>query len=537
MVRRHGASRGGTLGHMSDAEAPSDGQKRSRKWWKVLLGVIAAVLLVVVVGTALFMRVSVRRAFPDVDGEVSIAGLDASVEVVRDDMGIPHIYASTSHDLFMAQGYVHAQERFWQMDFWRHIGSGRLSEMFGDSQVETDTFLRTLGWREIAESQFTNAPPEMQAIMQAYSDGVNAYLATQSPADLSFEYTVLEFTNHSYTPEMWSPVDTLSWGIAMAWELRGNMDSEIERAMLLGTLTDAQVAQLFPPYPGEINPYIVPTTENEPAAVAASLRSVPGIQRALASVQDNLDLVAALGVADAEGGIGSNSWVMSGAHTDTGSPILANDPHLAIQMPSIWFQNGLHCTEVSGVCPFDVAGFSFAGVPGVIIGHNANIAWGVTNLGPDVQDLYIEKVNPENPNQYEVNGTWVDMDVHEETIEVAGGDPITIEVKTTRHGPVISTAYEALDDFDQSGIDSTSAIRHRPSLDGARYQPRNRAGLHRSRCCGELGRLPHSTGLLHSAGAELHLRRHIREHWIPSSRNNPDSGERRRDIPRPGMDR
>ncbi|MGB5433661.1 MAG: penicillin acylase family protein, partial [Acidimicrobiia bacterium] len=139
---------------MSDAEAPSDGQKRSRKWWKVLLGVIAAVLLVVVVGTALFMRVSVRRAFPDVDGEVSIAGLDASVEVVRDDMGIPHIYASTSHDLFMAQGYVHAQERFWQMDFWRHIGSGRLSEMFGDSQVETDTFLRTLGWREIAESQF-----------------------------------------------------------------------------------------------------------------------------------------------------------------------------------------------------------------------------------------------------------------------------------------------------------------------------------------------------------------------------------------------
>ena len=171
----------------------------------------------------------------------------------------PHVYASTSHDLFMAQGYVHAQERFWQMDFWRHIGSGRLSEMFGDSQVETDTFLRALGWREIAESQFTNAPPEMQAIMEAYSDGVNAYLATQSPADLSFEYTVLEFTNHSYTPEMWSPVDTLSWGIAMAWELRGNMDSEIERAMLLGTLTDAQVAQLFPPYPGEINPYIVPT--------------------------------------------------------------------------------------------------------------------------------------------------------------------------------------------------------------------------------------------------------------------------------------
>ena len=439
---------------MSDAEAPSDGQERSRTWWKVLLGVIAAVLLVVVVGTALFMRVSVRRAFPDVDGEVAIVGLDATVEVVRDGMGVPHIYASTPHDMFMAQGYVHAQERFWQMDFWRHIGSGRLAEMFGESQVETDTFLRTLGWREIAEAQFANAPQEMQAIMEAYADGVNAYLSTQSPADLSFEYTVLEFTNHGYTPEAWSPVDTLTWGIAMAWDLRGNMDAEIERAMLLGTLSDAQVAQLFPPYPGEINPFIVPTTDNEAAAVAASLRSVPGVHRALASVQDNLDLIAALGGADPETGIGSNSWVVSGDHTDTGAPILANDPHLAIQMPSIWFQNGLHCTEVSNECPFEVAGFSFAGVPGVIIGHNAEIAWGVTNLGPDVQDLYVEKVNPDNPNQYEVNGAWTDMDVHEETINVAGGDPITIEVKTTRHGPVISGSYEALDDFDQSGVDT-----------------------------------------------------------------------------------
>jgi penicillin amidase len=439
---------------MSDAEAPSDGPKQSRTWWKVLLGVLAAVLLIVVVGTAVFMRVSVRRAFPDVDGEVNIAGLDASVEVVRDDMGIPHIYASTPHDLFVAQGYVHAQERFWQMDVWRHIGSGRLSEMFGDTQLETDTFLRTLGWREIAESQYTNAPPEMQAIMQAYSDGVNAYLATQSPADLSFEYTVLEFTNHSYTPETWSPVDTLTWGIAMAWDLRGNMDSEIERAMLLGTLPDAQVAQLFPPYPGDINPYIVPATDSGAEAVAASLRSVPGVRRALASVQDNLDLIAALRVADSEAGIGSNSWVVSGAHTNTGSPILANDPHLAIQMPSIWFQNGLHCTEASSDCPFEVAGFSFAGVPGVIIGHNADIAWGVTNLGPDVQDLYVEKVNPDNPNQYEVNGTWVDMDVREETINVAGGDPVTIEVRTTRHGPIISGSYEALDDFDQSGVDT-----------------------------------------------------------------------------------
>ncbi len=443
---------------MSDATAPSDGPKRSRNWWKILLIALAAFLVVVVVGTALFMRVSVRRAFPDVNGEVAIVGLESGVEVIRDAMGVPHIYASNSGDLFTAQGYVHAQERFWQMDFWRHIGSGRLSEMFGESQVETDTFLRTLGWREIAQQQYAESPPEMRAIMDSYADGVNAYLATQSPSDLSFEYTVLELTNHAYTPEPWSPVDTLTWGIAMAWELRGNMDSEIERAMLFGSLSEAQVAQLFPPYPGEINPYIVSASDNQAslhaAPAAASLRSIPAVHSALSFAQKNMNLLAVLGVSDPEAGIGSNSWVVAGEHTETGAPILANDPHLAIQMPSIWFQNGLHCTDVSRACPFDVAGFSFAGVPGVIIGHNANIAWGVTNLGPDVQDLYVEKVNPDNPNQYEVNGAWVDMDVHEETIAVAGGDPVTVAVKTTRHGPVISGAYETLDDFAESGIDT-----------------------------------------------------------------------------------
>jgi penicillin amidase len=442
---------------MSDAEAQSDEQQRSRTWWRGLVIALAAFLVVVVVGTALFMRVSVRRAFPDIDGEVAIAGLESGVDVIRDTMGVPHIYASNPHDLFTAQGYVHAQERFWQMDFWRHIGSGRLSEMFGEAQVETDTFLRTLGWRGIAEEQYAASSPEMRAIMDAYADGVNAYLSTQSPADLSFEYTVLELTNHAYTPEPWSPVDTLTWGIAMAWDLRGNMDAEIGRAMLLGPLSGAQVAQLFPPYPGDINPYIVAALDNQAsleASPVASLRSIPAVRAALSSVQQNIDLMAALGASDPEAGIGSNSWVAAGEHTETGAPILANDPHLAIQMPSIWFQNGLHCTEVSRACPFDVAGFSFAGVPGVIIGHNANIAWGVTNLGPDVQDLYIEKVNPDDPNQYEANGEWIDMTVHEETIAVAGGDPVTIEVKSTRHGPIISGAYEALDDFGASGIET-----------------------------------------------------------------------------------
>ncbi len=440
---------------MTDSPAPGDGPKRSHKWWKITLGVIAGLALLTAVGVGLFMRFSVHRAFPDVEGEVAIAGLQAPVQVVRDDMGVAHIYADNTHDLFMAQGYVHAQERFWQMDFWRHIGSGRLSEMFGDSQVETDMFLRTMGWHDVAAAQFAAAAPDDRAAMEAYADGVNAYLASRSPSELSFEYTVLELLNHSYDPEPWTPIDTLTWGIAMAWDLRGNMDNEIERAMLLGTLPAEQVAQLFPPYPGDINPYIVPANELVGNSTpTASMHSIPGVQVALESVRDKLDLVAAMGANDPGAGIGSNSWAISGDRTNTGMPILANDPHLAIQMPSIWYQNSLHCTTVTEACPYDVAGFSFAGVPGVIIGHNANIAWGVTNLGPDVQDLYIEKINPDNPNQYEVNGQWVDMNVHEETIAVAGSDPVTIEVRSTRHGPIISDTYGSLEDFSSSGIDT-----------------------------------------------------------------------------------
>ncbi|MEN8113180.1 MAG: penicillin acylase family protein [Actinomycetota bacterium] len=439
---------------MTESAEPSDGPKRSRKWWKILLGTAVGLLLVVVLATTLFMRYSVHRAFPDVEGDVTVAGLDGEVEVIRDSMGVAHIYAETPHDLFMAQGYVHAQERFWQMDFWRHVGSGRLSEMFGDTQIETDTFLRTLRWRAVAEAQYAASTPEIQAVLASYADGVNAYLETQSPADLSFEYTVLELLNHSYDPEPWTPLDTLTWGIAMAWDLRGNMDKEIERAMLLGFLPEEQVAQLWPAYPGDIHPYIVPGGELvQTSTPTAALRTVPGIRSALETVDDKLDLIVALGVDDPESGIGSNSWVVSGDLTDTGAPILANDPHLGIQMPSIWYQIGLHCTIVSDICPYDVAGFSFAGVPSVIVGHNANIAWGVTNLGPDVQDLYIEKLNPENPNQYEVNGAWVDMDVRTETIDVAGGEPVTIEVKATRHGPVISDSLGALEEFDRSGVE------------------------------------------------------------------------------------
>lgn len=388
------------------------------------------------------------KSFPQIDGQIKVAGLESPVDVYRDQMGIPHIYASTRHDLFFAQGYVHAQDRFWQMDAWRHIGSGELSKMFGSGQVDTDSFLRTLGWRQTAEAEWEQMAPESKAILLAYTDGVNAYLKDHKGTALSLEYAVLGLLSPDYKIENWLPVNSLTWGKAMAWDLRGNMDEEITRAVLLKTLTSKQVDELYPPYPTD-HPVIVNkigdgTAQSGGMASGAVIDYQP-FTADLENASANIALLNPLlgGLSD---GIGSNSWAISGKLTNTGKPLLANDPHLSIQMPSIWYQVDMHCMPKNDACPFEMAGFSFAGVPGVIIGHNDRIAWGFTNTGPDVMDLYIEKVNPANSNQYEVNGKWVDFAARKESIQVAGGTAVNITVRSTRHGPVISDTYGPLKD-------------------------------------------------------------------------------------------
>jgi penicillin amidase len=410
--------------------------------WTVSILVILALLLAAFGFT--WVKVTAPKSFPQVDGEIHLTGLDGPVNVYRDGMGIPNIYATSAHDLFMAQGYVHSQDRFWQMDFWRHIGSGRLSEMFGKSEVETDAFLRTLGWAQIAEQEYAVADPEAKAMLDAYTEGVNAYLARRSGTQLSLEYGILKLLNSSYKPEPWTPVQTLTWAKSMAWDLGGNMSAEIERAILLKSLPPEYVDELFPPYPSD-HPVVVPAIgENvfQPSNAQTFARlNVP--DTALVAVEKNAVLLnSLLGPAGVD--IGSNNWVIAGSRTATGMPILANDPHLGIQMPSIWYQIGLHCRPKNETCPYAVTGFSFAGVPGVIIGHNDNIAWGVTNVGPDVMDLFIEKINPDNPNQYEYLGKWVDMEVHTEIILVSGGDPVELTVRKTIHGPIISDSYGPL---------------------------------------------------------------------------------------------
>jgi penicillin G amidase len=412
--------------------------------------ILVSVLLVVAIVAAGFGFYTVRHSFPQTSGQIQVAGLNGPVDIYRDTYGVPQIYAANQHDLFFAQGYVHAQDRFWQMDFWRHIGSARLSEMFGASTLGQDKFLRTLQLAKVVESELAVMDPDSKAIMQAYADGVNAYLAGHQGSALSLEYAILKLNNPDYKPEPWQPLHTLTWAKMMAYDLGGTLNNEIERAILSSSLTPQQMAEIVPPYPSDA-PVIVPTpntTSPDQQESGTTIALNDGVVSALKdALAGSASLQSMLGPRDA--GIGSNNWVISGQRTSTGKPLLANDPHLSAQMPSIWYEIGLHCVAPGPDCPYNVTGFSFASAPGVIIGHNDRIAWGVTNVGPDVQDLYIEKVNPKNPDQYEVNGKWVDMQVTNEIINVAGGQPVPLTVRWTRHGPIISETYGDLKDGSQ----------------------------------------------------------------------------------------
>lgn len=438
------------------------GKKKIRRSRLILIGLVV-VLVVGAVGGSLWSIRTVRASFPQTVGQLELKGLSGPVDVKRDAQGIPQIYADTTDDLFRAQGYVQAQDRFWEMDVRRHITAGRLSEMFGEDQVESDAFLRTMGWRKTAQEEYdTKLEPETKKYLQAYTAGVNAYLADHEGAGLSLEYEVLGLTG-DYKPEKWDPVDSVAWLKAMAWDLRGNMQEEIDRALMASRFSKDEIDELYPAYPYDRNKPILDkdagavdpaSKEFEPkASPDTSTAASPVAQTQLANLADKLDSMPSL-LGPSGSGIGSNSWVVSGRYTTTGKPMLANDPHLAPQLPSVWYQMGLHCRNTSAECPYDVAGFTFAGMPGVIIGHNAKISWGFTNLGADVSDLYLEKVTGDT---YLYDGKQVEFETREETIKVAGGRDRTITVRTTNNGPLVSDRNEELRDVGEDAPASDSA--------------------------------------------------------------------------------
>ncbi|HEU4997636.1 MAG TPA: penicillin acylase family protein [Lapillicoccus sp.] len=431
---------------------------RARVARRVGLGVLILVVLLVV-GVAVVLTGVVRQSWPQTSGEIKLNGLGGRVEVIRDARGVPQIYADSTDDLFRAQGFVAAQDRFFEMDFRRHVTAGRLSEMVGSAGLSTDRVVRTMGWRAVAEKELALVSPATRQYLNAYADGVNDYIGrADSPSDMGLEYVVLGQQYPGYTVEKWSAVDSLAWLKAMGWDLISNYGDELTRARLGTTLPPDRLAMLFPDYSVAGHPPILGPDEWTPGTAPAASAIRPGLtsggttpaapspvslssvtSAVFASAQAALDSVPALlGRGD---GIGSNSWVVAGSHTTTGKPLLANDPHLGTSIPGIWYQTGLHCRTVSAACPFDVSGFTFAGMPGVIVGHNQSIAWGLTNLAPDVSDFYLEKVTDQT---YLRDGQQVPLETTTETIKVAGGNDVLLPIRRTTHGPIISDVIDSV---------------------------------------------------------------------------------------------
>ena len=398
--------------------------KKFFKW--VLVSLIGLQALIIIAGIVIF-----RMPLPD--HEIDVTGLPLSdfVEVIRDERGIPHIYGTNVDDILFAQGYVHAQDRFWQLEFWSHLSTGRLASLIGEPGIGADLLFRTFGFHKVALEEYESLEPEFKNDLINYTAGINAYIESRPQNRLSLEHFVLQFLNPDYVVGTYEPHYPLAWAKMMAYDLNGNYTSEISNSKTFNTLSPEIYNLLIPPYPEE-HPYIV--EEWEGRGTFASTGKANNFQQMTQSffikyvtkdMQTNQSL-------------GSNSWVVDGTLTDTGLPLLANDPHLSVQLPAIWYENGLHCFPKNRDCQLDTVGFSFAGSPYVIIGYNSDIAWGLTNMGPDVQDLFIEKINPGNENQYQVDDEWIDMQRTTEIIEVAGSDPIVIEVRETHHGPIVS---------------------------------------------------------------------------------------------------
>ncbi|MFM1917066.1 MAG: hypothetical protein RJB01_581 [Actinomycetota bacterium] len=411
-----------------------------------VIGVLILIVALVAGGFSLYVMSLIRAPFPQVAGSLEVSGINSEVRVLRDERGVPSIYADSLEDLFFTQGYVHAQDRFWEMDVRRHITAGELSEMFGASQVSTDAFIRTMGWKRIAEEELGLLNERSHRILDAYAAGVNEYLAHHSGKDLSLEYSVLQLQNPSYTPRPWEPADSVAWLKALAWDLRGNMSDEIYRAVMSASVGVDNTEMLFPAYPFEQHRPIItagavvgdtfdPEAQPSVSGNGAHAHFYSDEERSalLAVRQQASELENLLGPSGP--GIGSNSWAVSGELTDTGKPLLANDPHLAPAMPSLWYQSGLYCTEQTPDCNYAVTGWTMAGLPGVFIGHNNSVAWGFTNLGPDVTDLVLHQTDGDT---YLVDGVSQPMELRTEVIEVAGGDPVTITIRSTSDGPIIS---------------------------------------------------------------------------------------------------
>lgn len=380
---------------------------------KYAVGIIAVLILIVIGGGYYF----IQMRLPLINGEVKLTGLEKEVEIIRDKWGVPHIFAQNEKDMFFAQGYCQAQDRLFQMDFVRRVGRGRLAEILGPDLVETDHFLRVLSVMWPEERAEKALPPEHRWIFDAYTAGVNEFIRSHQNS-LPLEFTIL-----GYKPEPWKVTDWVYVVLYMGWDLNTGWKGDLVLMKLIDKVGKERAEQAMPSYPGG-GPTIVPAGEWQSSELLPLIYPFDRLAENLSIHQSTPG--------------GSNAWVLSGKKTTTGRPILCNDPHLGLTSPSIWYE--LHLKAGN----FDVAGVTLPGVPGVLIGNNRDIAWGFTNVMLDDMDFYIEKINPENANQYMYKGQWEDMKTIREVIKVKGGESVIKEIKITRHGPIINDVHKGL---------------------------------------------------------------------------------------------
>ncbi len=370
-----------------------------------------------------------QASLPQMSGQAQAPGLRQAVDVVRDKDGIPHIYAASARDAWFSLGYVHAQDRLWQMEMNRRIAAGRVAEILGPKALPTDRFLRTLGVRHNADRIWSKLDAETRSLMTAYADGVNAFLASRQQA-LPPEF----FLTGAPAPEPWTPADSIAWQTMMAWDLGGNWTQEVLRMRLSQRLSQAQINAFLPPYPGD---------------APLATRDFGALYRELNASLEDLQKLMAMAPPSGVDGLGSNNWVVNGAQSTSGKPLLANDPHLGLTAPSLWYFAHLSAPGL------EVVGATLPGVPGMVLGRNRRIAWGFTNTGPDVQDLFIEHVRPGAPGQYQTPEGWLAFQEREEVLRVKGQPEVRMKVRESRHGPIVTGALPVIE---KTGLDSRQYV-------------------------------------------------------------------------------
>jgi penicillin amidase len=383
---------------------------------------------------ALLCVAAVASTFPRENGAVRVEGISGPVTIATDALGVVTIRAASIPDACFGLGYAHARDRLWQMEFQRRIGAGRLSEILGGRMIETDRFLRTIGFRRAAAQALGGLASPVRAQLEAYAAGVNQYLATSSARPIEFRLLRVR-------PEPFDVVDCLTWGKMMAWDLASsNATNEIRRARFVAAVGPERAAELFPPVPAE--PTILrdeewrenfgpdPRTPGLKGSAGASSESRVPSPVFWSKLEMRFALPGRLGFGGET--LGSNSFVLAGSRTRSGHPLLGNDPHLSLRAPSLWYLARLEAPGLS------VAGATLPGIPSVIIGHNARVAWGLTNLEANVQDLCLEETDPKDRGRYFHAGRWHRFDVRSETVRVRGAPDVALEIRSSVHGPIVT---------------------------------------------------------------------------------------------------